>query len=222
MAYKTHEAALEHQRQYYLLHHDERLAYQKKRDAGRREENVIYQKQYRLDHPDEISAKKKVYTAANRDKKKVYDHTHLEYGRNYAAANADKRHAYMQIYWKTVVGKEVRHRANQARRCGGRINRELFLAKCDMMDWKCQLCGETLTRETVTVDHIIPVSKGGHSEIENLQPLCFLCNSRKNARSMEDMLSSGTQTEAVRRSNQYDRRPSRDAGLDKNNLTYIL
>lgn len=44
----------------------------------------------------------------------------------------------------------------------------------------CACCGKELTLETMTVDHYIPVSKGGKSTMDNLYPLCERCNQLKD------------------------------------------
>jgi 5-methylcytosine-specific restriction endonuclease McrA len=42
---------------------------------------------------------------------------------------------------------------------------------------KCVSCG---LKKTLTKDHIVPLSKGGTDYIENIQPLCKNCNSKKH------------------------------------------
>ena len=43
-------------------------------------------------------------------------------------------------------------------------------------DWTCQYCG---SRSNLTVDHVIPRSKGGSSSWENIVASCAPCNRRK-------------------------------------------
>jgi 5-methylcytosine-specific restriction endonuclease McrA len=43
-------------------------------------------------------------------------------------------------------------------------------------DWTCQYCG---SRSNLTVDHVIPRSKGGTSNWENIVASCAPCNRRK-------------------------------------------
>lgn len=45
----------------------------------------------------------------------------------------------------------------------------------------CFICG---SRHHVQVDHIIPLSRGGTSDIENLQPLCRYHNGAKGNRAV--------------------------------------
>jgi 5-methylcytosine-specific restriction endonuclease McrA len=37
-------------------------------------------------------------------------------------------------------------------------------------------------KTVVTRDHIVPISRGGSNSIENIQPLCYACNSKKGQR----------------------------------------
>lgn len=46
-------------------------------------------------------------------------------------------------------------------------------------NFTCKHCG---ARQNLSVDHIIPESKGGELTMENTQTLCKSCNSRKGAR----------------------------------------
>lgn len=46
-------------------------------------------------------------------------------------------------------------------------------------DFRCKHCG---VRDNLAVDHIIPESRGGTLDFDNLQTLCKPCNSRKGAR----------------------------------------
>lgn len=45
--------------------------------------------------------------------------------------------------------------------------------------YACLHCG---THVSLTIDHIVPVSKGGAHDDDNLQTLCRSCNSRKGAK----------------------------------------
>lgn len=47
---------------------------------------------------------------------------------------------------------------------------------------QCLLCG---SQDDLSVAHITPISRGGNSEIENLQTLCFPCKKDKHASSVD-------------------------------------
>ncbi|MEH1789652.1 MAG: HNH endonuclease [Nostoc sp.] len=51
---------------------------------------------------------------------------------------------------------------------------------------KCFWCGCDLLSETLTIDHYIPLSKGGTNKIKNLRLACDRCNNKRKDAMPED------------------------------------
>lgn len=50
----------------------------------------------------------------------------------------------------------------------------------------CQFCGRVFPASELTLDHVIPRSRGGHSTWDNLVTCCHECNNRKGDRLPEE------------------------------------
>jgi 5-methylcytosine-specific restriction endonuclease McrA len=48
----------------------------------------------------------------------------------------------------------------------------------------CPYCCEEMTTDSVTIDHIVPISKGGTHTADNLAAVCGSCNQAKHAMSL--------------------------------------
>ena len=67
---------------------------------------------------------------------------------------------------------------------------KVYRAKIFARDgWRCQLCGKKVNKElkwphplSATLDHILPLARGGHHVPENCQLAHFICNSRRSDR----------------------------------------
>ena len=65
----------------------------------------------------------------------------------------------------------------QKRKPFSKEEKQLILQKTD---GKCAHCGKTLTMETATIDHLIPLHKGGLNDEFNLIAMCYDCNQAKS------------------------------------------
>lgn len=89
-----------------------------------------------------------------------------------------------QVYYRNYCN---RNKANISHLKARRYAREKgAIGSHTLLEWnnlkaihenKCIKCGE---EKKLTKDHVVPLSKGGTDFIENIQPLCRNCNSKKH------------------------------------------
>jgi len=48
--------------------------------------------------------------------------------------------------------------------------------------WQCQYCGDSFKTHDLTFDHVIPRSKGGRTNWENIVAACQCCNTKKGSK----------------------------------------
>lgn len=58
-------------------------------------------------------------------------------------------------------------------------------AAFDAHGWWCHYCRTT---QALTVDHVVPVSKGGRDVVSNLVPACRTCNSQKRGKDYDEFV----------------------------------
>lgn len=52
-------------------------------------------------------------------------------------------------------------------------------------NYTCLSCGKREPEIKLTIDHVTPLSMGGSNTVDNIQPLCGLCNCRKHAKRLD-------------------------------------
>jgi hypothetical protein len=149
------------------IHHDEVLTYSRKYYQEHREEHLARTRKYVQENKEFV---RKIHQEYNRKHKKRVTHTH----RVWTHRNKNRVFEYHKRRRIALLASE------------GNWSIAQFEELCQRLEWKCPYCGCSLSWRTVTVDHIVPVVKGGSNRIENINPSCWSCNASKGARDLED------------------------------------
>lgn len=70
----------------------------------------------------------------------------------------------------------------------GDFTRQKWLELMKAWGWTCAYCGVQLAKGSRSIDHMIPISKAGKNDCDNMIPCCRSCNSSKNNKLLEEWL----------------------------------
>ena len=167
---------------------------EKVRRIAHRDTILVQRKVYRTINHDDILAYSRTYNAGHRIVTKVVDAA-------YRIANKDKRAAYDTIHQKgRLLERTLSAEKRRALIYGNTPINELLTepqwqAKLTEYNHRCAYCGCKLGYakgdKHPTLDHVIPVSRGGKHSASNIVPSCLHCNCSKNAKTPEEWIGLG-------------------------------
>lgn len=134
------------------------------REGQDKEALAAYKRQYYEANAEAIRVKVRRWYAENRERAAAYN-------REYRKNNPEKLSFHSSQY-------QDRKRSNG----GGGFTLVQWLELCERFGNVCLCCG---CSGPLTVDHVIPISLGGPHQLDNVQPLCKPCNSKKHAKAID-------------------------------------
>ena len=159
-----------------------RLAAQKYRKENP-ELSRLAVKKYKEKNREEVLRKFREYNA-RRSQLPEYKEKVKKWNRERYYRDVEKSRAYYRE--KNAQRKEAISATNREQKLKRKNVKTFQVTKAELhkiTSSDCCNCGKT---GPSTIDHIIPVSRGGVHSIGNLQPLCKSCNSRKSNRVMTE------------------------------------
>jgi len=142
-----------------------------------RDKSVAYIRKWQAENPDKVAV----------HEKRKYEKVKQKLANDPVAAEKErKRQAEYSVRWKKE--NPDKNRVNEEKRrkriigAGENHTRKQWLELCLRYQNKCLACGST---KNICADHIVPLSKGGSDCIDNIQPLCRSCNSRKGVKTID-------------------------------------
>jgi 5-methylcytosine-specific restriction endonuclease McrA len=173
--------------------------------------NRVSDKEYYTKNKETIKAKAKLWSDANPERKKQNDKRHYEANKervkavnhlwrmtHRAQSNASRaawarnhpeytreRHKKYEKEHPEWMREKWRNRQAREKGAPGKITRREWEDLKKKYDYTCLRCKKQEPEIVLTIDHVKPLVLGGTNTIDNAQPLCGVCNSRKNAKEID-------------------------------------
>ena len=145
-----------------------------------------YYKQWAKEHKEHLRAYRKEWARKNKAHKNAHDRAYKEANKEkIRKQNKEYRRTHKSAAIKYKKENSDKHRSYEAKRrtrktkAGGSFTDKQWTTLCKKYYFKCLGCNR---KRKLAADHVVPVSKGGTSDISNIQPLCQPCNSKKGTK----------------------------------------
>ena len=110
-------------------------------------------------------------------------------GRKHLESTKEKLRGKNSVNWKGGISKDKAHYKRKRRNLKHNATGSHTLGEWETLkaqyNWTCPACRRREPEVKLSEDHIIPLSKGGSDNIENIQPLCRNCNSKKQTKTIK-------------------------------------
>lgn len=99
--------------------------------------------------------------------------------------NWNRRHAGTEKY---LAARRITNQARRARLRGalGKFTQDELKTKFAYFGNRCVYC---LKPDKLTIDHKIPLSRGGSNQLANIVPACRFCNNSKNSKTAKEFIA---------------------------------
>jgi 5-methylcytosine-specific restriction endonuclease McrA len=122
-----------------------------------------------------------------------YNKTHRlsrsKYHKDYFAKNRDIKLAYCRQWFKGNLDAHLKRaqymKLHRYKRYVGGVSLQEWQILIMKYNNKCAYCGKDGARDMyghLTMDHVIPLSRGGQHSINNILPACAYCNDSKGSK----------------------------------------